>query len=174
MLLEAAKLSSYAGFESLAALLFALLTASWAALRLWALPSRIVRSVAVDAPRVLGGFPFGSRPLAAALLVLWVLHCYWFALIVRVAWLQLTSGRLRDAREEEEVVVEEGEEGKEEKEKDKGRKRNGKAAAASSTPAVTNAAASNPASRRRPAAATAPAATPAPAAAAATRRSRRK
>ena len=107
VLLEAAKLASYSGFERLAALLFALLALSWAALRLWALPVRIMRSVALDAPRVLGGPPLGSRQLLVALFVLWVLHCFWFALIVRVAWLQLTSGRLRDAREEE---VEEGEE----------------------------------------------------------------
>lgn len=99
VLLESAKLASYAGFERGAAALFALLAGSWAALRLWALPARVMRSVALDAPRVLGGHPFGSRPLNAALLVLWCLHVYWFALIVRVAWLKLTSGRLRDARE---------------------------------------------------------------------------
>ena len=109
VLLEAAKLASYAGFERGAAALFALLAGSWAALRLWALPSRVMRSVALDAPRVLGGSPWGSRQLNGALLVLWCLHCYWFALIVRVAWAHLTSGRLRDAREEEEDGVEERE-----------------------------------------------------------------
>ena len=99
VLLESAKLASYAGLERGAEVLFALLAGSWAALRLWALPARIMRSVALDAPRVLGGFPLGSRPLNAALFVLWCLHVYWFALICRVAWLQLTSGRLRDASE---------------------------------------------------------------------------
>lgn len=114
VLLEAAKLASYAGFERGAALLFALLAASWAALRLWALPARVMRSVALGAPRVLGGFPFGSRTLNAALFVLLCLHCYWFALIVRVAWTQVTSGRLRDAREEDGVgEAEEKEEKKE-------------------------------------------------------------
>jgi len=102
VLLEGAKLASYAGFERGSALLFALLACSWAALRLWLLPLRVMRSVAVDAPRVLGRAPIGSRQLNAALLVLWILHCYWFALIVRVAWLRVTSGRLRDAREETE------------------------------------------------------------------------
>lgn len=119
VLLESAKLASYAGFERGAAALFALLACSWAALRLWALPFRIMRSVAFDAPRILGGFPLGSRQLNAALFVLWCLHCYWFALIVRVAWLQLQSGRLRDAREEE---VEE------EKDREKGSSRTASAA----------------------------------------------
>ena len=150
VLLEAAKLASYAGLEKGAAALFALLAASWAALRLWALPARVMRAVALDAPRALGGPPLGSRPLAAALLVLWGLHCYWFALIVRVAWTQATSGRLRDAREEDGAGEETGDGEKEEKERrSRGRRSSSSSSSSSSSGKASAVAASGRAATRR-------------------------
>ena len=101
VLLEAAKLASYAGWHGLAGCLFCGLAASWAVLRLAALP-RVVRSAVVDAPLILGGPPAGSRPLAAALCLLVGLHAYWFGLIVRVGVHSVAGRGLRDAREADE------------------------------------------------------------------------
>ena len=106
VLLEAAKLASYAGWHGIAGCLFCGLAASWAVLRLAALP-RVVRSVLIDAPAILGGPPAGSRPLAAALALLVGLHAYWFGLIVRVGVHSVAGRGLRDAREADEAEARE-------------------------------------------------------------------
>ena len=107
VLLEGAKLASYAGWQGAAGGLFGALAVSWAALRLGCLP-RVVVSVWRDAARVLGGPPAGSRPLAVALCGLVVLHVYWFGLILKVAYNHLTGRGLRDAREADDDGEEQG------------------------------------------------------------------
>lgn len=108
VLLEAAKLASYAGAERAAARLFAALAASWALLRLALFPV-VVWSCWIDPPRVLGGHPAGCLEMAAGLSVLVGLHVYWGALIAAVAARRARGGGLSDAREVEE---EEGGEGR--------------------------------------------------------------
>ena len=100
VLLEAAKLASYARRERAAAALFAALIASWAVLRLAAFP-RIVWSCWADPPAALGGHPVGCLEMAAGLSLLVCLHVYWGAIIAAVAARRVRGGGLADAREEE-------------------------------------------------------------------------
>ncbi len=51
---------------------------------------------------VLGYVPQYNIPLSGLLCVLVVLHTYWFSLIARIAWKQVTTGVASDSREDDE------------------------------------------------------------------------
>ena len=51
-----------------------------------------------EAPAILGRVPF-YRVFNGLLIVLLVMHIYWFALIVRIAWRVVTKGNAEDVRE---------------------------------------------------------------------------
>ena len=51
---------------------------------------------------VLGYVPRYNIPLSGLLCVLVTLHVYWFSLIARIAWRQITTGVASDSREDDE------------------------------------------------------------------------
>ncbi|CAK0784620.1 hypothetical protein CVIRNUC_007824 [Coccomyxa viridis] len=67
---------------------FALITASY--------------SLSFGVKDVLGYVPQYNIPLSGLLCVLVVLHGYWFSLIARIAWRQITTGEASDSRESDE------------------------------------------------------------------------
>lgn len=100
VLMEAAKCFNYTQRDAAATAAFAGFMVSWAALRLTAFPLMVVRSAALELPAVLGGRPPMWWGFVGGLLLLLVLHVYWFSLIVRVAWMRVVTGGGRDLRED--------------------------------------------------------------------------
>jgi ceramide synthetase len=100
--MEAAKVAKYCNKEGLATALFAAFTAAFLLLRLGWFPFMVIRSTLFEAPVVLPQWPPQYYSFNALLLVLLVLNCYWFSLVLRIAWLKLTTGSAHDVREDEE------------------------------------------------------------------------
>ncbi|GAQ85769.1 LAG1 longevity assurance homolog 3 [Klebsormidium nitens] len=98
VLLEGAKLAKYAGRELAASLTFAAFALSFFALRLVYYPAVLIYSASFEAPALVG--PLLTWPMTlvfyyvfnTALLLVLVLHCYWFLLILRIAAKQIASG----------------------------------------------------------------------------------
>lgn len=100
VLMEAAKLAKYSKREDLSVGLFATFTVAWLLLRLVCFPAMVIRSTLWELPALLN-VPAGSYYMFnGLLLMLLVLHCYWFSLILRIVWLTLTTGQANDVRED--------------------------------------------------------------------------
>eukprot|EP00775_Hariotina_reticulata_P011992 gene11992-12136_t len=101
ILMEAAKLLKYSRKEDLSVGMFAMFVIAWLLLRLMAYPLMVIRSTLFELPVVLGGRPPMYYMFNSLLLLLFVLHCYWFTLIMKVVWLALTTGAANDVREDD-------------------------------------------------------------------------
>jgi ceramide synthetase len=101
ILMEAAKLLKYSRKEDLSVGMFAVFVVAWFLLRLTAYPLMVIRSTLLELPLVLGGRPPMYYMFNGLLLLLFVLHCYWFTLILRIVWLALTTGAACDVREDD-------------------------------------------------------------------------
>lgn len=97
--MEGAKLAKYAKQDGASVGLFACFTVAWVLLRLVCFPLFVIRSSLWEAPRLTGVDPAVLQGLNGLLLVLLLLHCYWFSLILRVVWITLTTGSATDVRE---------------------------------------------------------------------------
>eukprot|EP00475_Leptophrys_vorax_P038365 TRINITY_DN67476_c0_g1_i1.p1 TRINITY_DN67476_c0_g1~~TRINITY_DN67476_c0_g1_i1.p1 ORF type:complete len:314 (+),score=35.34 TRINITY_DN67476_c0_g1_i1:77-1018(+) len=106
--LEFAKLSKYINFETSATINFLIFAASWAWLRLWWYPRNIIYSASyevlqlldkkdhlVSGPRIYYVFNF-------ILILLLVLHVYWWILIAKVIMRQFGTGSVDDDRSDDE------------------------------------------------------------------------
>jgi ceramide synthetase len=102
--MEGAKLCNYAGWEAASTAMFVTFMASWAVTRLGIFPWVVVRSTLAGSWALVGT----EYTLTAymmfngLLLVLCVLHCYWFSLILKIAYNKVTTGATSDVREEDE------------------------------------------------------------------------
>ncbi|WIA39479.1 hypothetical protein OEZ86_005577 [Tetradesmus obliquus] len=101
VLMEAAKLAKYCKKEDLSLGLFASFVVAWLGLRLLAFPLMVIRSTLYELPSILGGKTNSYYMFNGLLLMLLVLHCYWFTLILRVVWVTLTTGQTQDVREDD-------------------------------------------------------------------------
>jgi ceramide synthetase len=99
--LEVAKACNYTKRENAATAAFAGFAVSWGVLRLLVLPLTVIRGALFELPLVLDGRPPMWWGFCGALLLLLCLHAYWFAMIVRIAWMQIVDGGGRDVREDE-------------------------------------------------------------------------
>lgn len=100
VLMEASKLAKYTGRDGAATALFVSFAAAWAVLRLSFFPRTVLASTRHEIVRVLGGRPPCLGAFNAMLMALLVMHCYWFLLILRVAWRRIRAGEIQDSRED--------------------------------------------------------------------------
>jgi ceramide synthetase len=98
--LEAAKVATYCRKEGLALALFIAFTAAFLLLLLGWFLLMVIRSTLFEAPLALQKWPPCYHGTNALLLVLLGLNCYWFGLVLRIAWMKLTTGDAHDVREE--------------------------------------------------------------------------
>jgi ceramide synthetase len=101
VLMEAAKLAKYCKKEDLSLGLFASFVVAWLGLRLICFPLMVIRSTLYELPGVLDGKPPMFYMFNGLLLLLLMLHCYWFTLIMRVVYVTLTTGQTQDVREDD-------------------------------------------------------------------------
>lgn len=100
ILLDLAKLFNYADWEQTTTVLFVVFMASWVLTRLIYFPFWIVWSTSFEVEQVLGFKPHLYTLFNGLLLLLVVLHIYWFAIICNVALEKVLHGKpVEDARE---------------------------------------------------------------------------
>lgn len=113
--MEAAKMSRYAGRETMATTWFVVFFLSWVATRVLAFPLIVIRSTWWESQARADELEVGIQPhhaiLNGFLGFLYVLHVYWSYLILRIIWQALTGGRLEDVREGEEEEVQDEHQG---------------------------------------------------------------
>lgn len=99
VLMETAKILNYANYETGSTLVFVAFMASWVALRLVLFPAYIINSTLFEVQDALGFKPPFHTLLNCLLVFMYMIHIYWFMLIMRVAYKKLTTGHLKDVRE---------------------------------------------------------------------------
>jgi hypothetical protein len=104
-LLELAKLTKYAKFESLTNSFFVLFMLTWIVMRIVYYPLWVIRSVLFECYDAVLGKPdvteFPHWQLFSGMLItLWVLHLIWTYTIVKIAVSALTKGAANDPRED--------------------------------------------------------------------------
>lgn len=103
VLLETAKIFEYQEVSFLANTFFVLFLIAWLILRMITFPAWIMRSTVFEVVEVLGSPPPGYLLINSLFSLLYLIHCYWFALILQVAWRFVVSGKAEDLREEKVV-----------------------------------------------------------------------
>lgn len=101
VLMEAAKICKYCQLEDAATAIFVIFVMVWAALRLCCFPLMVIRSTLLELPVMLGNKPPMYYMFNGLLLTLFVLHCYWFTLILRIVYMKIVTGQAHDMREDE-------------------------------------------------------------------------
>lgn len=99
VLMEIAKCFNYVKMETASTVLFAAFVASWAVLRIYIFPFHIIKSTLLEVTEILGYQPPQYKLLNALMVGLYCIHLYWFALILRIVWVKLTTGQTYDIRE---------------------------------------------------------------------------
>eukprot|EP00270_Netrium_digitus_P007382 TRINITY_DN2151_c0_g1_i1.p1 TRINITY_DN2151_c0_g1~~TRINITY_DN2151_c0_g1_i1.p1 ORF type:complete len:330 (+),score=28.71 TRINITY_DN2151_c0_g1_i1:79-990(+) len=109
VLLEAAKLCKYIDFELGASGFFLLFAISWAYMRLWIFPRRIIYSACYEVLHIVDkrlhpvSGPFVYYLFNSLLITLLIMHIYWWLLILRVIWKQVAAlGVVEDVRSDDE------------------------------------------------------------------------
>lgn len=107
--LELAKLSKYIEVEWSATLNFVIFAISWAWLRLWYFPRYIIYSTSYEILQIVDVSKFPKHgPILYygfnfLLIILLYLHIYWWILIARVLWKNITAGSIeKDVRSDDE------------------------------------------------------------------------
>eukprot|EP00051_Salpingoeca_urceolata_P005062 m.70067 g.70067 ORF g.70067 m.70067 type:complete len:294 (-) comp14034_c0_seq1:192-1073(-) len=103
--LEGAKLFRYTQFELASTITFAMLIVSWVWYRLYLFPVFVIPSVVYESEVVLGYQITFYHFFVSWLMILQVLHVYWFVLILKVAQRSLFEGGIEDVREEDAAKV---------------------------------------------------------------------
>lgn len=104
--LESAKLMKYAGFQLMADIGFGFFAVSWLIFRLILLPFYVGWSSAFDSSKFIQ--PFSSWYMFhGMLLVLIILHVYWFFLILRIIYNKIVLDREVDDVREDDAAIEE-------------------------------------------------------------------
>lgn len=104
IIMEVAKSLLYAKLHSLSNLVLACFVAAWAALRMYCFPRYILYSTYVEVQAVLGFKPPAYFLINGGLSLLYCLHVYWFSLIMKVAYMAVTTGQGKDVREDDDDV----------------------------------------------------------------------
>lgn len=92
ILLEAAKLTKYAGYQKTCDIIFACFTVTWIVTRLGMYP-RIIYSGAVEAPRIVPMFP-AYYIFNSLLIMLLVLHLIWTYMILQIVVQTIKAGQM--------------------------------------------------------------------------------
>lgn len=100
ILLELAKLLNYAGQEAASIAAFLAMAGSWFYLRLYLFPRHIIYSSMYEYQQVHGRPIDYYYPMNGMLIMLLVMHMYWFSQICKVAVRSL-HGSIKDVREED-------------------------------------------------------------------------
>ncbi|XP_064401149.1 ceramide synthase 5-like [Halichondria panicea] len=101
--LELAKMLHYASYEGLAQASFVFFTLMFILTRLVILPFWLIWSVAFDIPALLGSFP-ALYLFTGCLLLLQMLHLYWFKLIATMVWDLMSKKEMKgDTRSDSEL-----------------------------------------------------------------------
>ena len=101
--LEAAKLCKYIGFEHLTNINFIFLILSWIGSRLYFFPFHVVHSSYYDAYELFiknKDHILQYYIAIGCLMMLCVMHVYWFFLICRIAYKAIKDGETKDSRED--------------------------------------------------------------------------
>lgn len=101
VLMEAAKLFKYCKKEDISLGFFVAFFVAWIALRLTCFPLMVIRSTLYELPETLGRRTPMYYMFNSLLIMLFILHCYWFTLILRVVCVTLTTGETQDVREDD-------------------------------------------------------------------------
>eukprot|EP01025_Chloroclados_australasicus_P039071 TRINITY_DN4036_c0_g1_i1.p1 TRINITY_DN4036_c0_g1~~TRINITY_DN4036_c0_g1_i1.p1 ORF type:complete len:317 (-),score=14.33 TRINITY_DN4036_c0_g1_i1:494-1444(-) len=101
ILLEASKLSKYSGLETLASILFVVFTLQWLVLRLGYFPFILLGSTFRQLPEIVGYFPPLAHVIQTFLIIIVVIHVYWFGLILKVLYNAVVLKKIDDVREED-------------------------------------------------------------------------
>lgn len=104
IIMEIAKSLSYAKLHTLSNGVLACFVVAWAVLRLYCFPRYILYSTYVEVQQVLGFKPPAYYLINGGLTLLYCLHLYWFSLIMKVAYVAVTTGRGKDVREEDDDI----------------------------------------------------------------------
>lgn len=100
--LEFAKMSKYAKLETATTVAFILLSVAFIVTRLVILPFFVIRSIIFDGMVILKPFNGFLKILFCSVVLLQVLHLYWFSHLIRTACSFLTGKERRDSRSETE------------------------------------------------------------------------
>mmetsp|Transcript_9150 Transcript_9150/g.24651 ORF Transcript_9150/g.24651 Transcript_9150/m.24651 type:complete len:289 (-) Transcript_9150:744-1610(-) len=101
VLMETAKILNYASYEFGSKCVFACFLLSWVVLRICIFPAYIIYSCFFEVQDALGFRPPFHMLLNSLMAFLYIIHIYWFALILKVAYLCVATGRGKDVREED-------------------------------------------------------------------------
>lgn len=104
--LEFARMARYATWLRLANALFAVFTVSWIVSRVGLYPYRVVYSVVVDAPRIVGMAPI-YYIFASLLMALQLMHIIWTWMILRAALQAITHKGVEELGSADESTDEE-------------------------------------------------------------------
>jgi ceramide synthetase len=103
VLMEAAKICNYLEWEDASTGIFIIFIVVWAALRLTVFPLMVIRSTLLESRAMLG--EVYTLPVYCAfnglLCFLFLIHCYWFTLILKIAWMKVKTGGVSDVREDD-------------------------------------------------------------------------
>jgi ceramide synthetase len=88
-------------------ILFGIFAISFFITRLILYPRYMVWSLVYEAPLKLGGYWLGYYAFAGLLILLQILHIFWFYLIVRMIYKLITTGIDKDVRSDDEDCLEE-------------------------------------------------------------------
>lgn len=101
VLMELAKSLNYCNLEKAATGVFAVFVVAWGVLRLFCFPYFIISSTLTEVINVLGYKPPYYYLLNILLSLLFVIHIYWYTLILRIAYIKVTTGKGHDIREDD-------------------------------------------------------------------------
>lgn len=101
--LEFAKMAKYAKLENTTTVGFILLSIAFVMTRLVILPFFVIRSVIFDGMVILKPFNGFLKVLFLSLILLQILHLYWFSHLIKTAYSFITGQEKRDSRSESEA-----------------------------------------------------------------------
>ncbi|CAH1978077.1 unnamed protein product [Acanthoscelides obtectus] len=93
ILLEAAKMAKYSGYQRICDVIFAIFTIVWITTRIGIFPFWIIKNTSYDAPKVVPMFP-AYYIFNSLLVLLLVLHIFWTYLILKIAYNSLNAGQM--------------------------------------------------------------------------------
>ncbi|KAK9876059.1 hypothetical protein WA026_011169 [Henosepilachna vigintioctopunctata] len=93
ILLEAAKMAKYSGYQKVCDFIFAVFTVLWIVTRIGIFPFWIIRNSSIDAPKIVPMFP-AYYIFNSLLILLLILHMFWTYLILKIAYNSVNAGQM--------------------------------------------------------------------------------